>query len=92
MVDPADGSKFWVRVREGKLESEGEELPYAGRVDVQLEAGPEREVKWLRLITAEVDHVSTCYGYNSRQAFIRSSNFEDDSVLSVYHYPSASEG
>ena len=59
VVDPADGSKFWVRVREGRLESEGEELPYAGRIDVQLEAGPEREVKWLRLITAEVDNVSS---------------------------------
>lgn len=59
VVDSADGSKFWVHVREGKVENEGEELPYAGRVDVQLEAGPESEVKWLRLITAEIDHVST---------------------------------
>ena len=65
VVDPADGSKFWVHVREGKLESEGEELPYAGRVDVQLEAGSEREVKWLRLITAEVDHVSTSFVSNT---------------------------
>lgn len=58
VVDPADGSKFWVRVREGKLAEEGEELPYAGRVDVQVAGGPKIEVKWLRLITAEVDHVS----------------------------------
>ena len=63
VVDPADGSKFWVRVREGKVENEGEELPYAGRVDIQVEAGPEREVKWLRLISAEVDHVSTFAGF-----------------------------
>lgn len=60
VVDPADGSKFWVRVQEGKLDSEGDALPYAGRVDVQVEAGPEREVKWLRLITGEIDHVSLC--------------------------------
>lgn len=58
VVDPADASKFWVRIREGKLESEGEEIPYAGRIDVQVEAGKEREVKWLRLVTAEVDRVS----------------------------------
>ena len=60
VVDPADGSKFWVRVREGRLESEGEEIPHAGRVDIQVEAGKEREVKWLKLITAEIDLVSYC--------------------------------
>lgn len=60
VVDPTDGSKFWVRVQEGKLESDGEAMPYAGRVDVQVAAGKEREVKWLRLITGEIDHVSLC--------------------------------
>ena len=58
VVDPTDGSKFWVRVQEGKLDSGGEAVHYAGRVDVQVGAGQEREVKWLRLITGEIDHVS----------------------------------
>lgn len=58
VVDPTDGSKFWVRILEGKLDSGGEAMPYAGRVDVQVEAGQDKEVKWLRLITGEIDHVS----------------------------------
>ena len=58
VVDPADGSKFWVHMQEGKLEVDGGEVPHGGRVNIQVEAGPEREVKWLRLITAEIDHVS----------------------------------
>ena len=58
VVDPADGSKFWVHVQEGRLKVDEGEAPHGGRVNVQVEAGPEREVKWLRLITAEIDHVS----------------------------------
>ena len=56
LVDEA-GSKLWVKVSEGK-EVGPNSMPFCGRIDVALDAEPQKEARWLLLVTKEIDYVS----------------------------------
>ena len=56
MVD-RDGSKLWLRVREGKQVGP-DSVPFCGRLDLLIEAGLETEALWIRTISQQVDFVS----------------------------------
>ncbi len=57
-LEDVDGSKLWIHLTEGKQVGP-ESLPHMGRLDICLEAESRKEALWLRLVTQEMDYVSS---------------------------------
>ena len=60
MCVPEEETRVWVRVREGDVGLDP--LPNCGRIDIHLASRTlQKEAHWLRLLTSEIDKVSSKY-------------------------------